>query len=162
MLRSSVPTPDLIIESTTPTNAFAPPLVDAEAEQAIGHLNSETANAQQRLSDGFQFEFDDLPSLPTQLDNVISEMWATGWDPDSSSLDQFVTDFGLIFLDALRSMPGATPVMRSATDLNHASVWFGVLGAEAFPFHKTLKALVSSEGESLRQMYDSICELNDG
>lgn len=90
------------------------------------------------------------------VDEVITEMWSSGWDPDKANVNLFATDFGCVVTEGLKLDLGGALVLRSETDLNHASLWWKEQKIEAFPFHSTYKRLKFSENQSLLQFAQSL------
>lgn len=105
--------------------------------------------ALERLRKGFKVKLENRSKIARELDKIVSEMWATGWNPMSGNINLFSRDLGLCFSIALLNMFGGNPVFRSQKDMNHFSIFWIDAKVEVFPFHKVLKCLFNREGETL-------------
>jgi hypothetical protein len=142
-----VPPFDVLAGARLPYGGFGPILRDHQIEERLVVVEAE---ASRRISDVFGMDVSMGPDRVASLDKVIQQMWRTGWNPERGDVNLFARDFGsVLFLTLHRELNGEL-LFRSVTDLSHASVWWSSAAIEAFPFHKTYKALLESHGEGLR------------
>lgn len=134
-----------------PSTDFGAALPDKQGESAF-----EEVAAQARAR--FQEVFGHDPSAASDLETTISEMWREGWSPGDGELDLFVRDFGTLLVSMLRTLAPSRIVLRSQTDLSHASLWFPQHAFEVFPFHKVYKRLTRRDGESLSYFHSALAE----
>lgn len=146
----TVPPFDALRGEGGPTALFGRLLRGAEAERALAALETAAVAATERTEATFGPSSERDPI--ERLDSLIAEMWSTGWSPARNDLNLFARDLGAILAAALMASPGAQPVFRSASVLDHFSVFYAVQELEVFPFHKVAKALAARHGESLAQL----------
>ena len=116
-------------------------------------------NALIRIQEGFVSDSLLLNIQPETLDDLVQQMWAEGWDPESGDVNFFVTDFGLVLTQMLQELVGGQLVFRSENDLNHISLYWPDRSLEVFPFHKSFKCLTVKEGESFRLFVQGVSKL---
>lgn len=124
-------------------------------KQYIQTLNQ----AQVRLNEVFGVDCNSGLKSVGMIESTINQMWADGWNRMDANVNLFVTDFGCVITEALRQALHGRLVLRSETDLSHASIWWSDKMVEAFPFHATYKRLSSSDGQSLVLFVDSLKSL---
>jgi hypothetical protein len=92
----------------------------------------------------------DNPSMdPKELDDIVQELWESGWNPESDNVGLFTRDLGLILTEATFDLLGGELISRSTGNVIHCSIFWSDQGVEAFPFHKALKCLRHSHGETM-------------
>jgi len=144
---------DALQGEDAPTALFGSVLPKDEAVVARSNLSELAEQARRGVKETFGVHIEPDANGMVKLDQVIKQMWQEGWTPEGGDPNLFVSDFGVLLADALLAIDGTAPVFRSSCNLNHFSVWLTKRGIEYFPFHKTLKCLSRSEGESLAQLY---------
>ena len=92
------------------------------------------------------------------MDQIISEMWDSGWNPETGNINLFARDFGVVLVDAILKSLGGKPIFRSEKDMSHLSIFWANSKLEAFPFHKVLKCLFNRQGESASSFVSSLYE----
>jgi hypothetical protein len=105
----------------------------------------------QSVRSTFGVKMESSSSIPWELDDIVLEMWETGWDPRVGNLNYFTASFGLILIDATLELLGGRPIFRPPVDNTdfHTSIFWPTV--EAFPFHKAFKCLTLSDGEMMSQ-----------
>ena len=147
MSNLKVPPFDLLTHQASPYTGFGDVLTPSLERDGV--LLAAADRARERVEEGFRQMLGEPTSIPSQLDEIISVMWAQGWNPDAANINLFSTDFGLLLTKVSLSLVGGSLVFRSETDISHLSLWWAHKEVEAFPFHKILKRLYSREGESI-------------
>jgi hypothetical protein len=143
----TVPPFDLLTKQEVPYVGFGDVLLpSADRDRA---LLTAVEKALVRAEEGFKLEFATVANVPSQIDKLVDEMWAQGWNPDAGNVNLFATDFGLILAKTISSLLGGVFVFRSESDISHLSLWWPNKKLEAFPFHKIIKRLYRREGESV-------------
>ncbi len=153
MSSHEVPAFDALAGARSPFEGFGPVMRGRELEE---NLEEVVTQASRRISDVFGINVGADRAGVASLDNVIQQLWQTGWDPDRGDVNLFARDLGSILALALSRRLHGDLVFRSSTDLSHPSVWWPSAGIEAFPFHKTWKALLQGQEESLSTYYDGL------
>jgi hypothetical protein len=144
---------DALRDGAAPTEIFGTVLSGADHSLASARLETLASTARAGVAETFHRSISsDAPGV-RGLDDVIRGMWADGWSPEAGDIRLFTAHFGALFSQALLGVAGSVPAFRSTDTLDHFSVWSPTLLLEVFPFHKTHKALVHREGESLFQVY---------
>lgn len=131
---------------------FGPILGGVEHERALSNLNATVVQARAAAQEHFKIAISSGINAAETIDSIVGDMRNTGWNSNDGNLDLFVVHFGSILASAMLQVPGVQPVFRSITEANHCSVWHPKSRTEYFPFHKILKCLTESEGESASQM----------
>jgi hypothetical protein len=144
---------DALQGEDTPTEIFGSTLQGDEAIVARTNLSALAHLARRNFEEMFGIRIGPDDSGIAALDRVIKEMWHDGWTAEDGNLDLFASHFGALLADALVALAGTVTVFRSASNLNHFSVWLPKKRIEYFPFHKACKCLSYSEGESMAQLY---------
>jgi hypothetical protein len=90
------------------------------------------------------------------LENIISQMWLEGWDPEAGNYNLFTRDFGSILAREIKSQLGGEYIFRSRKRLDYMSIFWKEKKVEAFPFFKVLKRLFNKDGESLTYFFASL------
>lgn len=152
---SIVPKFDALSGSNNPTAIFGEPLGASQTLLAIQALSSVAQEARSRVEQSFEQVIEPASSGVAKLDRIIQGMWESEWSPQSPSFNLFCTDFGALYAEAFLSVGSLSPVFRSSSVLDQMSLWQAASRQEFFPFHKVAKALSSSRGESLMQMFDA-------
>lgn len=97
----------------------------------------------------FRRDVSDDDAAPRVLDEIIEEMWGQGWTPQEN-VGLFTRDLGAILAASIHRRLGGTLLFRP--DLLHVSLWWESQALEVFPLHKTRKALLTRDGESVTQL----------
>ncbi len=147
---------DAIIGSEKPTGSFGNILKYEERDEAISEFENLLLLAKESVRENFNIFLSDSINAATELDNVISEMWSEGWNPEVGDLNLFCSHFGAILASLLIAVPNTKYVFRSSTELDNLSVWHEPSKTEYFPFHKIAKCLTAEHGESARQMVNDL------
>jgi hypothetical protein len=139
---------DLLVgRATTPYHGFGGVIWDSsELERK---LHADAARVRQEVRDTFGVKLESTSTIPRELDDIVEEMWKTGWDPRVGDLNLFTRTFGLLLIEAALDLLGGKPVFRSPDDdvyIHNSIIWPGV---EAFPFHKVFKCLTEGDGETM-------------
>lgn len=148
--------PDMLVGATTPARDFGAPLTDRALRDARTELAGIVAEARARFIDTFGPLPDNPREVARRLEATCAEMWREGWEPQSSDLDLFATDFGVILMDAMYQDLSGEIVLRSSDELSHGSLFWPSAGIEAFPLHKVAKRLLNSDGEGLAYFYEQV------
>jgi hypothetical protein len=157
VLFHDVPPFDVLTSQSIPYTAFGKPEV-VDLKQSNSYLR--TVNiATKRLNDAFGIQCANNLATIVAIEEAIAQMWDSGWNPQEGEVNLFTTDFGCVVTEALRESLTGVLVLRSMTDLSHASVWWPEEKVEAFPFHATYKRLTSKDGESIAYFAASIRSL---
>lgn len=156
MLRLEIPPFDTLTGGAGPYLGFGEPLNSDDTASA--RFAEVLLQAKTRVEDVFQQPLGSAnPSEVVEfIDKLVARMWSEGWSPRQGDVNLFVRDFGVLASDALRRGFGGRLVLRSPTDLSHASIWWHSARLEAFPFHKMLKCLSRAEGDSLAAFFRGI------
>ncbi len=153
---------DAVSDIDSPIDYFGPVLKGGSYVSTLSSFGVLSRKAQGQVESSFGVVLARLEEVPRILDDIVVEMWRTGWNPEEGNLNLFCTDLGAIFATCLAGLDGAALVFRSKNDLSHTSVMLAEHRLEVFPFHKLRKCLTSSDGESLAQLYKSASGLSDG
>jgi hypothetical protein len=144
---------DALKDGAAPTEMFGAVLTGAAHSLALARLGTLASTAHAGVADTFRRSISSDAAGVRGLDDTIRGMWADGWSPQAGNIGLFTAHFGALFSQALLGVTGSVAVFRSTDTLDHFSVWSPTLLLEVFPFHKTHKALIHREGESLFQVY---------
>jgi len=110
-----------------------------------------------RIRDIFNLDLDcENIDVVKDLENIISQMWLEGWDPESGDYNLFSRDFGSILAREIKSQLGGDYIFRSTKRLDYMSIFWKEKKVEAFPFFKVLKRLFNKDGESLTYFFSSL------
>jgi hypothetical protein len=139
-----------------PTLDLGEILDSAQTIEATKNLLNLADQARARVAGAFKIEVDSSRSGVVKLDQIIKQMWETGWSAKEPSFNLFCTDFGALYSHALLNLGTVVPVFRSISNLDHTSFWHPGSHQEFFPFRKVAKALSSVDGESLSQMWEAV------
>jgi hypothetical protein len=142
-----VPPFDYLEGQDSPYEGFGEALPVSQAREKV--LRSLIAQATGRVEEEFEVELSDPNQASTELENVIAQMWAEGWNTGSGDVNLLATDFGLILTGVIGELHGGELIFRSETVLDHLSIWWVEDAIEVFPFHKAYKRLFSQYGENL-------------
>ena len=137
----------LVGHRTTPYRGCGGVILDSRDLEK--KLHADAAQVRSEIRDTFRVKLQSSSSIPKELDDIVSRMWETGWDPSVGNLNLFTHDFGLLLIDAAQDLLGGRLIFRSPDDdvyVHNSILWPGV---EAFPFHKAFKCLTESDGESM-------------
>jgi hypothetical protein len=111
----------------------------------------------ERIRDIFDLDLDcENIDAVTDLENIISQMWLEGWDPEVGDYNLFTRDFGSILAREIKSQLGGEYIFRSRKRLDYMSIFWKEKKVEAFPFFKVLKRLFNKDGESLIYFFNSL------
>ena len=138
---------DLLVDQPAPFRGFGEVFQDLTEDERELHKDADQVRMQ--IRDTFDAKLDNASAIPKELDDIAHELWETGWDPAVGNLALFTRDLGLVLTDAILDLLGGRMIFRSATNLLHCSIFWGDQRVEAFPFHKALKCLTHSEGETM-------------
>src|SRR5690606_25074821 len=147
MLFNDVPSFDLLTEQISPYAGFGETSIFA-SELPYAYLET-IDQVRRRVLEVFGIDLNRGIDCIKELEQSIDQIWTENWDPHQSDMRLFVTDFGCVVAEALRRSLKGILVLRSTTDLLHASLWWELESIEVFPFHKMYKCLNSVDGESL-------------
>ena len=138
---------DLLVGKTPPFLGFG------EVIQNSGELEKELHTAadqvRHQIRDTFGAKLDNPSATPKELDDIIQELWETGWDPEVGNLALFTRDLGLLLAEATLDLLGGNLIFRSKSNVIHWSIVWADQDVEAFPFHKALKCLTRWHGETM-------------
>jgi hypothetical protein len=112
-------------------------------------FHAKAAEMRQEIRNTFGVKLEGPSSIPKELDDVIEEMWETGWDPRLNDLNLFTRTLGLLLSEAVLELLGGRPIFRRSGNnryIHDSILWPGV---EAFPYHKVFKCLTKSDGETM-------------
>jgi hypothetical protein len=124
------------------------PIVE-NAERLEEDFHNEAAVTRAQLRHTFGARLDNSTTIPQELDEIVAEMWNTGWDPEKGNTNLFARDIGLTLVEATLTLLGGLLVFRDETNFIHCSIFWQNAKIEAFPFHKTLKCLRNRHGDSM-------------
>ena len=144
---------DALRGGPAPTEMFGPVLTGSVHSVASERFETLASTARARVAETFHHSISRDAAGVRELDHIIRDMWSQGWSPETGNVKLFTAHFGVLFSQALLAITGSVPVFRSVDTLDHYSICVPSFPFEVFPFHKTYKALVDGEGESLSQMY---------
>src|SRR5690606_34787898 len=135
---------DTLKGDDSPFRGFGEPTIyDSHGPSAYeGALETAKASAREYFGIGFQ----EPSNVIAAIEEAISSMWQTGWDPQTGRVDLFVWHFGILVAEALRIKYRGSFVIRDEQDYLRASLWWPEQEVEAFPFHKTYKRLHDRDG----------------
>ena len=152
-----IPPFDVLVRQPEPYPGFGVPVVGQTTMEHEVRSNAEEARC--RLEEGFGCCLSNAACVPAELDSLIDEMWAQGWDPEVGDVDLFARDFGLVLTQALLEAQRGVIVFRSDRDVSHVSIWWADMQVEAFPFHAVGKRLADREGGSLQSFANELSGL---
>lgn len=112
-------------------------------------LRAEATQVRKDIRETFGVKLESSSSTLGELDDIVEEMWKTGWDPREGDLNLFTRVFGLLLFEATLDLLEGRPIFRSPNGevyVHNSIYWPGV---EAFPFHKAFKCLTEHEGETM-------------
>ena len=155
MTEASSPPFDALKGALGPTEMFGPTLEEPSHSATADSLRRTAGVARRRIREVFEVEIKNGAVGVAALDEIIASMWNDDWSPKPESINLFATDFGALLAESMAQLPNLVLVFRSQCELDHVSLWDRHLHMEYFPFHKVMKALSVSEGESLIQMFKS-------
>jgi hypothetical protein len=155
MTTAAIPAFDALQGKDSPTDCFGPVLRADAHVRAMSNLAAVCEQAEAAVRDIFGQDLT-RPGSIVELDDVIHEMWATGWDPAPGNVKLFVVHFGALLASAMLRTHGTVGVFRSETIIDHVSVWHRQSRTEYFPVHKVVKCLTARYGESASQMYNDL------
>lgn len=142
-----IPTFDSLTKQCVPYSGFGNTSIFSK--NAPDSYVDTSQQAHSRCSEVFGIRTATPQEIIQCIDQTIASMRSQGWTPEEGSINLFTTDFGCLLTDALREMVGGSLVLRSGSDLSHASVWWAENGVEVFPFHVIYKRLQDFEASSL-------------
>jgi hypothetical protein len=138
---------DLLVGQAAPFLGFGEVVQDSTEDEREFHKNAD--QVRQQIRDTFGAKLDNSSTTPKELDDIAQELWETGWNPQVGNLALFTRDLGLLLAEATLDLLGGRLICRSTTNLIHWSIFWASQRVEAFPFHKALKCLTHSEGETM-------------
>jgi hypothetical protein len=112
-------------------------------------LHKAAAQVREQIRNVFGAKLDSPSMAPKELDDIIQELWETGWDPEADNVELFTRDLGLLITEVTLELLGGELTFRSTDNFIHCSIFWSDQGVEAFPFHKALKCLRHSHGETM-------------
>jgi len=139
---------DLLTGKKAPFLGFGETSQDSREIEAERH--KATDQAREQIRNVFGAKLESPTTTPKELDDIVQELWETGWNPESDNVELFTRDLGLLLTEATLELLGGKLTFRS-TDNNafHWSIFWADQRVEAFPFHKTFKCLIRSHGETM-------------
>jgi hypothetical protein len=138
---------DLLVGKTPPFLGFGE--VIQGSEELEKELHTAANQMRHQIRDTFGAKLDNPSTTPKELDDIIQELWEAGWDPLVGNLALFTRDLGLLVTEATLDLLGGNLIFRSKSNVIHWSIVWADQDVEAFPFHKALKCLTYSEGETM-------------
>src|SRR5579883_592439 len=130
---------DMMVGGRTQTLGFGELLHDTVQAEAEFHKAAD--EARKSLCEVFGVKLDSPSTIPKELDDIVQELWETGWDPETRNVRLFTRDFGLPLTEATVELLGGRLIFRSATDVFRLSIFYADQRVEAFPFHKAFKCV---------------------
>jgi hypothetical protein len=118
MTTTEVPAFDALEGGTEPTDCFGAVLTGTAHDNAICRFAELRDQADNAVKDIFGRHLLAAGRI-SELDEVITEMWETGWDPETGDVKLFVLHFGALLTAAMLTVEGTTPVFRSDSVLDH-------------------------------------------
>lgn len=148
VLYREIPLFDVLRGEPSPYRGFGAPF--PQSGEVAGYFQDVLHQARERIADGFGVSLGGSPEeIASALEDLVAAMWAEGWSPDAGDVNLFARDIGVLLTNAVRAGLGGVLLLRSLSDLSHASLWWSQSRIEAFPFHKAYKRLLRRDGESL-------------
>jgi len=138
---------DLLVGNKTPFLGFGEVIQDSRELEKELHRAADQVRHQIRST--FGAKLDNSSTTPKELDDIAEELWETGWDPEVGNVALFTRDLGLLLTEATLDLLEGRLIFRSASNVIHWSIFWADHGVEAFPFHKALKCLTHSHGETM-------------
>jgi hypothetical protein len=138
---------DLLVGRTEPFLGFGE--IIENSNEIERELHKDADQVRQQIRDVFGAKLENASAIPKELDDIIEELWKTGWDPQVGNLQLFTRDFGLLLTEATLNLLGGKLIPRSTSNLIHLSIFWASRRVEAFPFHKALKCLTQFDGETM-------------
>jgi hypothetical protein len=138
---------DLLVGKTEPFLGFGE--VSQNSSEIERELHKAADQARQQLRRIFGAKLDNASTTPKELDDIIQELWQTGWNPETGNLELFIRDLGLVLTEATLDLLEGKLIFRSTGNVIHCSIFWAEQGVEAFPFHKALKCLTHMHGETM-------------
>jgi hypothetical protein len=155
-MKIETPPFDAIAGQSNPFTGFGQILPNSvELEE---QFQKEAASAKHRLKECFRAVLADPREIPNELDKIITDMWNSGWDPQSGNVNLFTRDFGCVLTMSILDSLGGSLLFRSTEDVSHLSIFWVAAKFEAFPFHKVLKCLYNRQGETIVGFTDGIAK----
>lgn len=152
--KNDVPEFDMLASQSRPFEGFGEPAICSSSFKSV--IDEVIDQSRSRVSEFFGLDATEGEDVAIALDQIVADMWREGWDPSVGDLNLFARDLGAVFLYALTREFGGDLVLRSTSDLSHASVFLRRKKIEVFPFHKAFKCLVRRDGESFAQVVRGI------
>lgn len=155
MSKIDIPPFDIITGDAIPFDGFGNIIEDKKnVEISFIKVFKEVS---ERIRDIFDLDLDcENIDVVTDLENIISQMWLEGWDPEVGDYNLFTRDFGSILAREIKSQLGGEYIFRSRKRLDYMSIFWKEKKVEAFPFFKVLKRLFNKDGESLIYFFNSL------
>lgn len=155
MSKIDIPPFDIITGDSIPFDGFGNIIEDKKnVEISFLKVLKEVSN---RIRDIFDLDLDcENIDAVTDLENLLSQMWLEGWDPEAGDYNLFTRDFGSILAREIKSQMGGEYIFRSKRRLDYTSIFWKEKKVEAFPFFKVLKRLFNKDGESLTYFFSSL------
>ena len=155
MSKIEIPPFDLITGDAIPFDGFGN-IIEDKKNVEIRFLKV-LKEVSDRIRDIFNLDLDcENIDVVKDLENIISQMWLEGWDPESGDYNLFSRDFGSILAREIKSQLGGDYIFRSTKRLDYMSIFWKEKKVEAFPFFKVLKRLFNKDGESLTYFFSSL------
>src|SRR5260370_9707918 len=138
---------DILVGRSASLRGFGEVIEDSKELER--QLHKDADQVRQQIRDAFDAKLDNSSGTPKELDDIIKELWETGWDLQVGNLQLFTRDFGLLLTEATLDLLGGKLISRSPSNLIHWSIFCLDRQVEAFPFHKALKCLTHFDGETI-------------
>jgi hypothetical protein len=138
---------DLLVGKTGPFLGFGE--VIQNSSELEGELHKIADQVRQQIRNVFGAKLDNSSTTPKELDDIIQELWETGWDPEVGRLDLFTRDLGVLLTETTLDLLEGKLIFRSTDNVIHWSIFWADQGVEAFPFHKALKCFTHLYGETM-------------
>jgi hypothetical protein len=139
---------DLLTGKKAPFLGFGETIQDSREIEAERH--KATDHARQQIRNVFGAKLESPTMTPKELDDIVQELWETGWNPEADNIELFTRDLGLLLTEATLELAGGKLTFRSPdNEAFHWSIFFPDQEVEAFPFHKAYKCLIRTHGETM-------------
>jgi hypothetical protein len=138
---------DLLTGNMTPFRGFGEMIQDSMEIEAERH--KATDHAREQIRKVFGAKLESPTTIPKELDDIVQELWETGWNPEADNIELFTRDLGLLLTEATLELLGGSLRFRSDQNAFHWSIFWADQRVEAFPLHKAYKCLIRPDGETM-------------
>jgi len=102
---------DLLVGKTGPFLGFGE--VIQNSRELEGELHKIADQVRQQIRNVFGAKLDNSSTTPKELDDIIQELWETGWDPEVGRLDLFTRDLGVLLTETTLDLLEGKLIFRS-------------------------------------------------